>query len=130
MFTRAFGWLTLSRRTFQAILKAIDIGSLVATGDACGRISFTLAKELSESNGQTSDFRRFVLDVLREQAGWFRVEGALVKPERITLHHDLGSNWSRFLEGYLQGAYGLESKAKLKLRTGNGFLTVITDPAP
>jgi hypothetical protein len=124
MYVHAFGFVAFSTETFRAILKTASPDSLVATGEVCGRTSFTLAKELSESNGRSLGFRRFVLEVLSEQARWFRVEGVLVKPERITLYHNLDVNWSTFLKGYLQGAYSVESKERLEVRIGDNFLTL------
>jgi hypothetical protein len=124
LFSKPFGWIAVGRRAFQQFLLSIDPEDLAKAGLEQGKKDFDLARETSESYGRELTLRRFVVEVLGRQCGWFVVEGADVRPERVILRHELGANWSAFLKSYLQGASDATTVAKVSVETFEGFVSV------
>ncbi|HEV2137854.1 MAG TPA: hypothetical protein VGR53_03365 [Nitrososphaerales archaeon] len=121
---RALDPVSIGRETLVSILETIDSRRLEDAGHQCGKKNFALARELFGSNGINLDFFRFLTEILGEQARWFRAEGTLIKPERITLQHRLGPKWSGFLRTYLSSAYEITSQDKLTVAVGSDFVSV------
>lgn len=125
---QAFESLTIGKETFVSILGMTNVNGMDILASEQGKKSFLLAKQLFESNGIDLTFFRYVTEILGEQAGWFTVEGAQVKPEVLTLYHSCGRKWSRFLKEYLASAFELASHEKLKVELGDEFVTVRIPP--
>jgi hypothetical protein len=119
-----FGHVGFSRETFSSIMDAADSNLLVTAGAERGRQAFMLATESFESNGLQLGFIQFVSEILGEEAGWFRVEGATVKPERISLQHGFGLKWSEFLGSYVASAYQAVAQDKLGITTNREYVSI------
>jgi hypothetical protein len=119
-----FDYICVGRETFTLILGMTDANGLEIAGAEQGKRAYSLAKELYESNGTSLGFRRYVVEILGEEAHWFRTEGAFVKPERITLHHRYGNKWSKFLRTYMSSAYEAISRDKLELTATDRYITL------
>lgn len=121
---QAFDYVVISKDTFMPILHMAHADGLERIGAERGKKAFALAKELFESNNLELDFARYLSDVLGEQAQWFRVEGNLIRPERVTLQHGLGVKWSEFLRSYLSSAYEVVSRDKLELAITGDYVGI------
>ena len=69
-------------------------------------------------------FVQYIREVLDGQAHWFVTEGASIRPERMTLHHEYGPKWSSFLGSFLTGAYEVVSRGKIKVGTSDAFVSL------
>jgi hypothetical protein len=101
-----------------------DANGLDIIGSERGKRVFSLVREVFESTDVELDFPQYLSKVLGEEARWYRVEGALTKPERITLVHGYGPKWSVFLKAYLSSAYEIVSRNKLELSSANDYVSV------
>jgi hypothetical protein len=119
----AFDVISLGRNTFMQIIGMANVDGLEMIAFNEGKRSFLMAKQLFESNDMGLNFFQYLTEIL-EGAGWFRVEGALVKPELITLYHGCGIRWSSFLKSFLSGAFEVVSREKLKIDITNEFVSI------
>lgn len=124
MLLPVFDTVSLGRETFKAILMASETDTLVGIGNKRGRKAFALARELYESNGLGLTFPLYLTEILAEEGRWFRAEGTLVKPERMTLSHGLGPKWSQFLKAYVASAHEVILGEKLEVSTDDEFVSI------
>lgn len=120
----AIDYICVGKETFTSLLESTDANALEMTGAERGKKSFSLSKDLFESNELDLSFPRYILEILGEQARWFRAEGATVRPERMTLQHDYGTKWSGFLKAYLSSAYEVVSRNKLELSATTDYVHI------
>lgn len=117
----AFQSVTVSRDIFGKILGALQPGALESIGRSMGKRSFSMARELFESSGQELGLRAYLVDILG-RSGWFVVEGAEVRPEKVTLRHEFGATWSLFLKEFIHGAQEVERRTKVRMEAEDSFV--------
>jgi hypothetical protein len=115
--------IVLDKQTFSSVLGMTHSEGLDIVGYNLGKSGYTLARELYQSNGVELGFVEYITWVL-QKAGWFEIEGAEVRPERITLHHAFGPKWSGFVKSYLEGAYEVVSRERLQMEAAESYVTV------
>ncbi len=120
----AFDRISFGKETFRSIIGMTDANGLEIMGSERGGKAYSLARELSESQGQPLTFSQYLTEILGSQGRWFKVEGALVKPEKVTLYHGMGPKWSSFLKSYLASAYATTSRTGLQLKGDGDFVSV------
>ncbi|MDG6925480.1 MAG: hypothetical protein JRN09_02895 [Nitrososphaerota archaeon] len=119
----AFSEIRMTSSTFQSILNASNIDSLEATASEVAQKNVQLAFELFRSNGRTIDFEGFVTTILGRYARWFYIEGnANLAHGSVTLRHEYGLKWSRFLKAYLVSASTILQGGKLDIKTSDQFV--------
>jgi hypothetical protein len=114
----SFEGLFLESEMFKSILSSANADVLELLGWEFGRKHFAKNQALFDGAGETMTFVRYVVEVLGEHGGWFRVESDVDEGSlAMTLHHDLSSNWTIFLRSYLSAAYEVISQKKLTCQT-------------
>ena len=112
---RTFDYISVGKETFALILGMSNSAGLELVGAERGKPAYSLARELFESNGIELSLQQYTSEILGEGARWFRPEGTLVRPERMTLQHGYGPKWSEFLSAYLSSAFEVVSHGKLDM---------------
>jgi hypothetical protein len=121
----AFQEIRLATVTFEPIVNATNIDALEATASDMAQKNFRAVRELFRSNGITLTFQVFVMDLLGKYGRWFYLEGDPDWSQGwITLRHQFGLKWSRFLRAYLLSAYSTVSKDKLKTEIDDQFVRI------
>jgi hypothetical protein len=126
----AFPFIVLGRQSFASILGTTNADGLEIASFDLGKRNFSLAQDLYESVGADLSYVQYIKEVLDGQAHWFVTEGATIKPERMTLHHEYGNKWSLFLKGFLTGAYDVVSRDKIKTRVADTYIGLEIPKAP
>lgn len=120
---QAFRDITLTSDVFQSILNAANLDALETAASEIVLRDMPLILELYESNGQPLTFDRFVKDLLGKHGHWFQVEeSADLTPGWITLRHEYGSKWSKFLRAYLASCHAAFSRGDLEFKIGDRFV--------
>jgi hypothetical protein len=123
-FVNAIPYIILSKQCITSILGVTNADLLQMVGFDLGKKNFSLARDLYESIGADLSFVQYIREVLDGQAHWFVTEGASIRPERMTLHHEYGPKWSSFLGSFLTGAYEVVSRGKIKVGTSDAFVSL------
>lgn len=121
----AFQEISFHAETFKSILAVADVDALEVAASAVALKSTPLVYELFEGTGQTLRFQEFVADILGKHGHWFNVEGNVKLTHGwVTLRHEYGLKWSKFLAGYLASAHNTFSIEKLEVRLGEQFVRI------
>lgn len=121
----ALGRIALGGETFASVLSTANPDSLEVDGFALGKKNYSLVRELLESIGCQVTFIQFLVNILAEEGGWFKVEGNVTEnSERVTLRHGYGEKWSCFLKSYISGAYEVLSLGKLQIDIKGNILKI------
>jgi hypothetical protein len=121
----AFYEIRLAGVTFESILNATNADALESAASDMAQKNSQLVRELYESNGIALTFQEFVTDVLGKYGRWFYIEGNVNWSDGgVSLRHQYGLRWSRFLRAYLQSAYGIFSENRLKIEINNQFVRI------
>ena len=121
----AFQEIRLTGVTFESILNATNIDALESAASDMAQKNFQMVRELYKSNGITLGFQEFVTDILGKYGRWFYLEGIVDWDHGwITLRHQYGLRWSRFLRAYLISAYHIVSRNKLEAEINDQFVRI------
>jgi hypothetical protein len=123
-----YGAITLTRKGFSAIVESCPKDMIKENARNAGS---TIAKDLLRTMGAPTNYRFLVFlitNLLSEFAGWFECDHHIRgNKEILHLRHDLGPNWSIYLDEAASEMFKSTANKKVKTEILGNSVTITID---